>query len=72
MNRSYKWPLLFSIFIVFFICLPTLSQAQIIGEGCDYDDPMGTPCPIDGGLGVLIAIGVGYGIKKVKDIRENA
>lgn len=55
--------------MVFFSCLPTLSHAQIIGEGCDYEDPMGVPCPIDGGLGFLIAAGVGYGIKKVKEAR---
>ena len=74
MNRSYKWPLLFSFFILFFICLPILSPAQGggIGDPCDYNDPDAIPCPIDGGLGVLIVIGVGYGIKKVKDIRENA
>ena len=72
MKQSYKWFLLFSIFIVLFTCLPTLSHAQNIGEPCNYDDPFATPCPIDGGLGVLIAVGVGYGIKKVKEIRRNA
>ena len=35
------------------------------GDPCDYDDPL-NPCPIDGGLGVLLALGVGYGIKKYR------
>jgi hypothetical protein len=31
-------------------------------------DPEGDPdLPIDGGLGVLIAVGVGYGLKKMRD-----
>lgn len=70
MKRYYKCFFSFSILMMFFSCLPMLGSAQIIGNDCDYDDPMAV-CPIDGGLGVLIAIGVGYGIKKVKEIRGN-
>ena len=34
-------------------------------------DPGGTPsAPIDGGISILIAAGVGYGVKKVKERRK--
>ncbi|HEY9341799.1 MAG TPA: hypothetical protein VIQ23_09475, partial [Hanamia sp.] len=53
------------------IILPALVQAQ--GDpGCDpfgYD-ANGNPCPIDGGLSALLAIGVGYGIKKYKESKK--
>jgi len=29
-----------------------------------------TPVPIDGGIGILLALGVGYGIKKIKDKKQ--
>ena len=41
-------------------CLPSLLHAQP-GFGDDVDD-----VPVDGGLSLLVAAGVGYGIKKVK------
>jgi len=31
-------------------------------------DPPDTP--IDGGIGILLALGVGYGIKKIKDKKQ--
>ncbi len=48
-------------------CLPFLSHAQI-DPGCDPADP--TCVPLDGGLAFLIAAGVGYGVKKVRDRRR--
>lgn len=49
-----------SIFILFFIFLPAVLHAQI--------DPEGDPdAPIDGGLSILLAAGVGYGFKKMRD-----
>jgi hypothetical protein len=73
MKRNYKWFFSFSILMMVFTWLPTLASADPIigGDDCEaYNDPMAV-CPIDGGLGVLIAIGVGYGIKKVKEMRGN-
>jgi len=51
-----------------FIILSITSFAQ--GPG---GDPGGDPdlIPIDGGLGFLLAAGVGYGIKKARDFRKN-
>jgi len=60
-NRRLLFTL--SILILFFI-LPGVLHAQI--------DPAGDPdAPIDGGLGILIAAGVGYGLKKIRDHNRN-
>jgi hypothetical protein len=61
-NRKLIFTL--SILILFFIFLPSMLHAQI--------DPEGDPdLPLDGGVGVLIAIGVGYGLKKMRDHKKN-
>ena len=49
----------FSLLLLFFV-LPAISHAQP-GFGDDVDD-----VPIDGGLSLLIAAGVGYGAKKLR------
>lgn len=51
------------VFIVI-LCLPSLLHAQ--GPSDPGGDPSGGGAPIDGGLSLLVAGGVGYGIKKVK------
>lgn len=58
-----------SFLVVILTNIPVYSDAQI-GIPCDYQDP-DIPCPIDGGLTVLLAVGVGYGIKKVLDARKS-
>ena len=72
MRQVSKYILIFSFLMVVFICLPAAVSAQ--GDpGCD---PLcncradGSICPIDGGLSILLAIGIGYGIKKVRDTRK--
>ena len=67
MKRFPKWIFTFFFLIIFFICVPTLVKAGPGDGGCDPLDPT---CPIDGGLTALLAIGVVYGIKKVKDSRN--
>ena len=55
-------------------CLPSFVHAQT-EPGDPYCDPLcncrkdGSVCPIDNGVYVLLALGVLYGIKKVKDAR---
>ncbi len=44
--------------------LPTLVHAQP-GFGDDVSD-----VPVDGGLSLLVAAGVGYGAKKIRDKRK--
>ncbi len=59
--------------LIFLVCVPVLVHAQIGDPGCD---PLcncradGSVCPIDGGLGFLLAAGIGYGIKRVKDSKK--
>lgn len=48
------------LLLVFFLS-PALVHAQLPGFNDDVDD-----VPIDGGLSLLVAAGVGYGIKKMK------
>ena len=72
MRRFSKSVLLLSILLVIFIFLPALSHDQGSGPGCDPAGfyPDNTPCPIDGGLLVLLFLGAVYGIKKVMDARK--
>lgn len=76
MKKSY-WPLAYLALLLFiFLLLPSLIHAQGPGDpgggglpdpGCNPDDEY---CPIDSGLIALIAVGVGYGIKKIRDQRK--
>lgn len=51
------------ILLMLFV-LPAVAIAQP-GFGDDVDD-----VPVDGGLSLLVAAGIGYGIKKVKQSRK--
>ena len=52
--------------MVIVFCLPVFAFAQTDPGDCP------TCVPIDGGLSFLLAAGVGYGIKKVRDSRKKA
>ena len=68
MKKSAKL-LLMSVFLsAVFICLPGLIFAQI-GNPCDTQDP-DLWCPIDGGVWILLAIGLVYGFIKWKAISK--
>ena len=56
--------------ILLVLLLPTLLMAQPVGN--PYGTGSGDPdsAPIDGGLSLLIAAGVGYGAKKLKERRQ--
>ena len=49
-----------------FLLLPGLLHAQP-----NPDCPPDMICPIDGGLVALIAVGVGYGVKKIRDPKKS-
>jgi hypothetical protein len=58
--------MLFGILILSLSILPQFAKA--IGNP---DDPGGDPdAPIDGGVGILVAAGVVYGIKKIREERK--
>jgi hypothetical protein len=68
MKYNFKLILLLCIFTVFFIFFPSLIYAQSV-DCPDVVDP-DYPCPIDGGVSALLAIGIFYGVKKVFDTRK--
>jgi len=57
-----------TLVILLVLLLPVLVHAQ------GPSDPGGDPenAPIDGGLSLLIAGGVGYGVKKVREKRASS
>lgn len=62
-NKMSKRKLLnlFLVFIFFVCVLPLKTIASPPDPNCDPLDPA---CPIDGGLTILIAAGIGLGAKK--------
>lgn len=63
MKEKLKWVLISVVFFISFSLLPHEAKSQP-DPGGDVD------APIDGGLGLLVAAGVGYGIKKWRDDRQ--
>ena len=68
-NMKSRLKIIISIvLIIAIIFLPQLVMAQIGGGG--GGEGTGNPdVPIDGGLSLLVAAGIGYGIKKTRDAR---
>ena len=56
--------------MIVFCCLPVLAHALPPDPCTDPADPSYPCVPIDGGLSFLIAAGVVYGVKKVRDSRK--
>ena len=65
MKQNVKWILQLSIIMIICLCLPSIIFAQ--GDpGADPD----TTVPVDGGLSILAAAGVAYGVKKIKEYKN--
>ena len=64
MRKHFSLLFLSTVFVLTLCCWSKSSIAQFADPGGDVDTP------IDGGLSILIAAGVGYGIKKVRDERK--
>jgi len=58
-------------FLLLLLCL-SITGLQLL-HAQEPSDPLGldNDAPVDGGLSLLIAGGIGYGVKKVKDNRRN-
>ncbi len=54
--------------LIIFLTIPSFMHAQSV-DCPDLPDP-DVPCPIDGGVGTLLAIGIFYGIKKIYNNRR--
>ncbi len=63
MSKYFRPVILVSVLVLSFCMLPNFATAL----GDPGDDP---DIPIDGGVGILVAAGVAYGIKKVRDQRK--
>jgi hypothetical protein len=72
MKKSY-WQLSYLVMLLFvFLLLPGLLHAQPNPpDPPNPDCPPDMICPIDGGLVALIAVGVGYGVKKIRDPKKS-
>jgi len=66
MKRMCRIIFITTILLVLFNVYPQFCFAQIGDPGEDPDAPV----PIDGGVSLLIAAGVGYGFKKAHDKRK--
>ena len=64
MTKHGKCLLIGTVFFIFLIGLPGTIQAQVPNADVSPDDP---DAPIDGGVSLLLAAGIGYGIKKARD-----
>jgi len=65
LKRKHTTRLLKGLLIIMISIVPHFALAD--GD----DDPGPCPdCPIDGGLVVLLAAGVGYGVKKYKEAKK--
>ena len=66
MKKFATYFFVLGLLMIMLVCVPVLVHAQT-DPNCDPIDP---GCPIDGGIGLLLAAGIGYGIKKAKDLRK--
>lgn len=64
MKRIYRLFVITGVLLIIFDLHPLLCNAQ---PPDDFYDP---DAPIDGGVGLLVAAGIGYGIKKARDKRK--
>jgi len=67
MNKRLYIPVIIAnLFLMVLLSLPLTGHAQL---GDDFVDP-DAPIPIDGGISILLAAGIGYGIKKANEHRK--
>jgi len=66
-KAAFIWKLLFMAVI---IVLPMLVIAQFDPGGGFDDDVDDTGVPFDGGISLLVAAAIGYGVKKAMDKRK--
>jgi hypothetical protein len=64
MKRTCRLLIIVTVLLVSFNLYPQFCSAQTGDPGGDPD------APIDGGLSLLVAAGVGYGLKKANDQRK--
>ncbi|HRQ21379.1 MAG TPA: hypothetical protein PKY29_08690 [Ferruginibacter sp.] len=60
----------FSLLMVLFASAIPMASMALGGPGDPGCDPLDPACPIDGGLGILLAAGIGLGAKKAYEARK--
>lgn len=61
-----------TIYLLLTIGMFLISSPLMAGPGDPGCDPLDPLCPIDGGLSLLIAAGIGIGAKKAYDQKKEA
>lgn len=61
---SKKYMIMKFLMVMLMFLLPGIVMAQVTDPGCP-------DCPIDGGLSLLLAAGVGYGVKRYREGRKS-
>jgi hypothetical protein len=64
MKSKSKCLLITLAMVIAFNFLPIITKAQLVFDQGDPD------APFDGGVSVLLAAGIGYGLKKANDARK--
>ena len=67
MTQIKKFLVMGGVVLLINLLQPLKSGAQVSDPGCDPLDPA---CPIDGGVSLLIAAGIGLGAKKAYDQKK--
>ncbi|HAN66597.1 MAG TPA: hypothetical protein DCQ34_10290 [Chitinophagaceae bacterium] len=67
MYKARNYVLLAGLLMLGLLFNPLKTTAQLPDPGCDPLDPA---CPIDGGLSLLIAAGIGIGAKRAYDQKK--
>jgi hypothetical protein len=71
MKRTCRLFAVSAVLLLLLNVCPQICTAQ--ADPGDFPDPGSDPdAPIDGGVSLLIAAGVGYGLKKANDKRKKA
>ncbi len=69
MKYNIKLVLIVCMLTVFLTFFPSLIYAQSSNCPDVVEVDPDVPCPIDGGIGTLLAVGIFYGVKKIFDTR---
>ena len=67
MTQIKKFLVMGGVVLLISLLQPMKGISQVSDPGCDPLDPA---CPIDGGVSLLIAAGIGLGAKKAYDKRK--
>jgi hypothetical protein len=61
---------LYAVVFMMFLCLPSISFSQEFDDLPDIPGDPDVPVPFDGGISLLVAAGIGYGVKKAYEKRN--